>query len=182
MSSFQKIATRGWKFHNRSIVEIGSLVLLILSFSFFNTECKTNKPKSWVVDDEKILTQEQRTKFDSLFTAHEKRTSNEIVLVTTPGYGVDSNIIEYSKHFGNQIRIGKKKLNNGIVIVFSKNQHETRIATGYGSERVLGDQVAQNIIDSLMLPRFRDAKYFKGLWEGSIAVIRILEKPENKIH
>ena len=55
------------------------------------------------------------------------------------------------------------------------------ISTGYGTEKMLKDEIAKKIIDSLMIPNFKQAKTFEGLWEGSKAIITFLEKPENKI-
>lgn len=144
--------------------------------------CNTEKENTtWVLDNERILTLEQTVKFDSLFKDHERKTSNEIVLVTTPGYGSDSSILFYSVAFFRKHRIGKKDKNNGVLIVFSMANRETRIATGYGTEKVLKDEMAKKIIDSIMLPQFRNANYFEGLWNGCKAITDFPERPENKI-
>jgi uncharacterized membrane protein YgcG len=66
-----------------------SILCLISVLLFFSCSVTTeNKTKTFVFDNEKILTAEQINELDALYRAHEKRTSNEIVLVTTPDYRV----------------------------------------------------------------------------------------------
>ena len=49
--------------------------------------------------------------------------------------------------------------------------------------RTLGklEKIAKKIIDSIMVPQFKEGKFFEGFWMGSIAITNFLEKPENKI-
>jgi uncharacterized protein len=77
--------------------------------------------------------------------------------------------------------IGRRDVNNGVLIVFSAQMKKVRIETGYGAERVLTDSIAKKIVDSLMIPQFKQQKYFDGLWNGSVAITSFLEKTENKI-
>jgi len=134
-----------------------------------------------VLDKEQILSLAQFNKLDSLFLEHEKKTTNEIVLVTTNDYGKDSNIIDFAKNFGNKVGVGKKGKDNGVVIVYCRLRHEIRMGTGLGTQRVLTDKIAKKIIDSLMLPEFKNGEIFNGLWKGSTAIVSFLERPENKI-
>jgi uncharacterized protein len=161
--------------------------LYILSFiSFLLTlgcSSATEKKKivTFIFDNEKILSVEQTKQLDTLYRGHEKRTTNEIVLITTPDYGEFANNVDFSVEFGNKLGIGKPGYDNGVVVVFSKAKRETRISTGYGTEEVLKDEIARKIVDSLMIPKFKANLYFEGLRDGSIAIVNFLDKPENKI-
>ena len=143
--------------------------------------CTSNEKKVWVLDNEHVLTPAQITSLDSLYKAHEKIATNEIALVTTPNYGTDTSMLSFAVNFGRKYGVGKKEKNNGVVIVYSQTQHQTMISTGSGTEKMLKDEIAKKIIDSLMIPDFKQAKTFEGLWEGSKGIITFLEKPENKI-
>lgn len=159
-------------------------ILFFISFLVIISCSSTTEKKkieTFVFDNEKILTVEQSKQLDSLYREHEKRTTNEIVLVTTSEYGEYDNNVDYSVKFGDTHRIGKKDYDNGVVIVFSKAKRQTRISTGYGTEEVLKDEIAMKIIDSLMIPKFKENLYFEGLRDGSIAIVNFLDKPENKI-
>ena len=162
-------------------MKVTSFLFSICIFWVFLISCSAKKNIPRVYDYEGDLTKEQILKFDSLFQDHERKTTNEIVLVTTPDYGDDSNIVSYAINFSNQHGIGKKSINNGVTLVFCRSKHETSIATGYGTEKILKDEIAKRIIDSIMIPEFKKASYYKGLWNGSKAIIEFLERPENKI-
>ena len=159
-------------------------ILFFISFLVIISCSSTTEKKkieTFVFDNEKILTIEQSKQLDSIYREHEKRTTNEIVLVTTSDYGEYDNNVDYSVKFGDTHGIGKKDYDNGVVIVFSKAKRQTRISTGYGTEEVLKDEIAMKIIDSLMIPKFKENLYFEGLRDGSIAIVNFLDKPENKI-
>jgi len=142
---------------------------------------KQKEAAEFVRDKEGLLTEEQEKQFDNLFREHEKRTSNEILLVTTPDYNGASDFFTYAVNYFNKTGIGKKELNNGVGIFLCNANHETKIITGYGTEKVLKDEIVRKIIDSLMVPQFKQDKIFDGLWAGSNAIVEFLDKPENKI-
>ena len=152
-----------------------------LLLCFVIISCSSRQEKIWVLDNEQDLITAQVARFDSLYKAHEKKTGNEIALVTTKDYFPDTDIISYSTTLFRKYGFGKKERNNGLVIVYSNTQHEVRIATGSGTEKVLKDQIAKGIIDNIMVPSLKDGRIFDGLWNGSVAIVDLLERPENKI-
>ena len=158
-----------------------SFTLLVVLFVSFAFSCRQNEKNIWVLDSEHDLTQYQISRIDSLFKSHEKKTTNEIALVTTRDYQPDSSILFFAVNFGRKYGVGKKDKDNGVVIAFSATQHQTMISTGYGTEKILKDEIAKKIIDSLMIPCFKEGRIFDGLWDGSTAIVNFLERPENKI-
>ncbi|HMI77208.1 MAG TPA: TPM domain-containing protein [Ferruginibacter sp.] len=155
--------------------------VLVFFLNFILLSCNTAKETIWVLDGEQVLTPEQIIKLDSLYKAHERKTTNEIALITTKDYGNDASLLSFAVNTGRKYGVGKKDINNGVLIVFSNTKHETMISTGYGTEKVLKDGIAKKIIDSLMIPAFKDGRIFDGLWQGSKAIIDFLEKPGNEI-
>jgi len=143
--------------------------------------CTPEKKYITVFDNEHDLTKEQISKLDSLYKSHERKTTNEIVLVTTNSFSPDTSILFFSVDFLRKHGIGKKDKNNGVVIVLNNTKHQLRIGIGYGTEKVLKDEIAKKIIDSLMIPQFKKGEIFGGLWQGSLAIVNFLETPGNKI-
>lgn len=135
----------------------------------------------FVFDHENVLEPRQEERFDSLFRAHEAVTGNEIALVTTPGLEGHSDMQGFAATFGDSLGVGKRGRNNGVVIAFSKRLRSVYISTGLGTERVLTDGQCAQIVDSLMIPLFKEDMAEDGLWLGSLAIVRHLEKPENRI-
>ena len=137
---------------------------------------------SYVFDTEHDLDTAQKRALDDLYYEHRKRTTNEIALITTASFYPDSNIRMYSMHKLRELGVGRKDINNGLIIVYSRVNRQVRIATGYGTEKVLKDEIAKRIIDSLMIPAFKDDRIYQGLWSGSKAIVDFLDRPENRIN
>ncbi|NVJ47842.1 MAG: TPM domain-containing protein [Cytophagia bacterium] len=153
------------------------ILLLILTFN-----CASQKEaKIFVMDNEKVLTYEQAESLNNLVLNHEEKTTNEIAIITTPDWENHESALLFAVALSNKLGVGKEGKDNGVLIVFSKAMRETRINTGYGTEKVLTDEIAKKIIDSLMIPKFREELYYEGIYAGTKAVIDFLELPENII-
>ncbi len=54
-----------------------------------------------------------------------------------------------------QWKLGRKKIDDGAIMVIAKNDRAVRIEVGYGLEGALGDAVSKRIISETILPRFK---------------------------
>ena len=122
--------------------------------------------KKWVFDYEDVLNDNQEYLLDSIIRECEAQTTNEIVIVTVDNIGEFDKMVEYAVDFGEKHGVGKNEKDNGLVILFSKSMRETFLATGYGTEKILKDEICKAIIDSTMIPYFKDQDYFGGLKSG----------------
>jgi uncharacterized protein len=156
-----------------------NLFIAIVFLTCFS--CKHEETKNFVVDRSNILDSLQVAKLNALYLDHEKKTTNQMGLLTIDDISPDSSLEQFALKSFNELGIGRKDINNGVLIVFSEPLHEVRITTGLGTEKVLTDDIVQDYIDNLMLPQFKQGKYFEGFWKGSVAITQFLEKPENKI-
>lgn len=162
---------------------MAKIFLLFLAFSSTAFYPAWSGPKTYthVMDTEHDLDSMQVRKLDSLYENHEDHTTNEIALITTATYYPDSNISSYSTKKLNELGLGLRDINNGLIIVFSRANKEVRIGTGKGTEKVLTNKIARHIIDSIMIPAFKSDSIYKGLWLGSKAIVDFLEIRANKI-
>ena len=159
-----------------------SLRLITIIVTIILTSCiSDNGRKIFVQDYENVLDSIEEARLNTLYLDHETKTTNQIALLTTHSFEPDSTISDFSLRKFRTLGIGQKDKNNGVLIVFSSTMRQVRIATGYGTEKVLTDSIAKRIIDSTMIPYFKKQEYFKGLWNGSITITNFLEQPENKI-
>ncbi len=159
---------------------IFALITFISLISCY-TESKQSFPETFVLDQENVLSELEERTLDSILRLHERRTTNEIRIITSRTLEGHDNEVLYATAKGNEIGVGKKEKNNGVVLFFSASLHKTAIATGRGTENFLSDEMAKTIIDSVMLPHFKQGEWFKGLLDGTNTVIEYLERPENKI-
>jgi uncharacterized protein len=129
-----------------------------------------------VFDFEDVLNEQEEAAFQALFMAHELATGNQVALVTKASFDEGQTALAFGTQFGNDLGVGQLEKDNGIVLVFSKQQRETAIAVGLGLEGVLTDSICQHIINTQMIPAFKAGKIFNGLMDGSQEIIHILEK------
>ena len=121
---------------------------------------QTITPKNWVTDLGDLYTPEQEANLNSIISAYEKQTSIEIGVITVESLNGES-IEEFSNEQFNKIGIGKKGADNGILIVFSKNDKKSRIETGNGMEPFLSDLDTHEALQ-VIKPYFRAGDYASG--------------------
>ena len=131
------------------------------------------KSLGWTSDFEHIFSSDQISELDSIISNFEKETTNEIAIVTiesswTTKESFDSLTLAIAKNWG----IGKKGKNNGILIGISTGLRTIRIQNGYGIEAKLTDAETKKIIDDIILPEFKNGKYFEGTKSGLIALMQ----------
>lgn len=97
-----------------------------------------------------------------------ERTTSQILIYSTDDLNGKS-----PKDYGEEIWMkypaGIKGINNGVLILFSKNDRKLQILLGYGLEWILTDDDTQKIVDQI-IPYFKDSRYYEGIIEGLILI------------
>jgi uncharacterized protein len=129
----------------------------------------------YVNDFEGIFTIGQIAELNKIIERHEKETTNQMVIVTTPSFAPFENLFDYSLKLANTWRVGQKGKNNGIAIVFGKQIRQIRIQVGYGLENKLKDEEAKRIIDNIIIPEFKKEDYYMGIKNGIAEIFKEIE-------
>jgi uncharacterized protein len=124
------------------------------------------EPPRLVNDFAGMLSSAEISALEQKLVAFNDSTSTQIAIVTVPDlHGYDKN--DYAQRLAEAWGIGQRGKNNGILILVkpktADSQGEVAIATGYGLEGVVPDLACSRIIDSEILPAFREGQYYKGL-------------------
>ena len=77
---------------------------------------------------------------------------------------------DYSIRLAQQWRIGRKGLDNGLILLVFVEDRKLRFEVGYGLESAVPDAVAGQIIREVIAPRFRERRYAAGLEDAVNAV------------
>jgi uncharacterized protein len=121
------------------------------------------KPVGFIADYEKIFTPEQTSQLRKILLDYEKETTIEIAVLTIDSIETDTG--DFAQKTAEQWGIGKKGINNGLLILISKSKHVLRTQTGYGLEGYLPDGWLKHIGDSI-------ASNYKGkYYEGTVELI-----------
>ena len=88
----------------------------------------------------------------------------------------DLGIEAYAKLLFNTWGIGDAERNDGILILVARDDRVTRIALGSAYDAVY-DGRASRVIDTAMLPEFRDGSYAEGIEAGVASVVERIVTP-----
>lgn len=119
----------------------------------------------YITDIAQILKPEEKSALEHAIDSYKTQTSNEIGILIVPSLNGED-IADTAVQVGRSWGIGGKEKDNGVLILIAINDHQLFIATGYGLEGALPDIVAKGIIETDMLPAFREQKYFDGIAAG----------------
>jgi|GEM_PF-952680 len=129
---------------------------------------------NWVNDFADMIADEDETALSEKIKQYEKATTNEIAIATVETIKPDTDIVEYTRSLGNYWGVGKKGVDNGVVILIDKESRKIRIASGLGLKTALPDDVCQAIIDDQIVPEFKNGNIIGGLDKAVDRIIGML--------
>lgn len=89
-------------------------------------------------------------------------------------------IEEYAVKLFEKWGIGKAAEGNGVLLLISISDRKLRIEVGYGLEGVITDIEAGNIINNIIVPRFKDGDYNTGVYQGVVAIAEEIYAQQGK--
>jgi uncharacterized protein len=132
------------------------------------------RPAGLVNDFAKILTADEKTFLETKLSLFNTNTSVEVAVATVPTLGGDT-IENFAVKLFEEWGVGKKKSDSGVLILVAPNEREARIEVGYGLEPTVTDIAANNIIEDVMVPNFREGEYFQGIDKAADAIIGLVK-------
>ena len=153
------------------------IVVLFAAFIFSSTAfAKPTFPAltGRVLDNARILSTASINNLEQILSQYETTTSNQLVVVTIPSLQ-GLTIEEYGYQLGRAWGIGQKEKNNGVLLIVAPKDRQVRIEVGYGLEGKLTDAVSSQIIQTIILPKFRNKDYAGGISDGVTAIVTIIE-------
>lgn len=127
-----------------------------------------------VVDDAHILSPAAVQSLDQTLAAFEQESGGDQVVVATLPSLQGTTIEDYGYQLGRHWGIGQKGKDNGVVLIVAPSERKVRIEVGYGLEATLTDAMSSQIIQSIILPDFRQGHMESGVVDGTYAVISAL--------
>ena len=115
-----------------------------------------------VIDQTGTLDAAQRQALEMKLTAFEQQRGAQIVILIV-GTTLPEDIAAFAQRVGDNWKIGRKNIGDGLLVVVAKNDRKVRIETTKALEGAIPDLAARQIIDSAITPRFRQNDYVGGL-------------------
>ena len=147
--------------------------LLLFAFSF----CFALNFNEQINDEAHIFSQNERDELLSLVQNFEQNSTTQIAIVTLNSLE-NKSIEELSLEIARGYKLGQKKDSNGVLLVVAPNEKKVRIEVGYGLEGGLTDAISSQIINSVMIPQFKNGKMSEGVKDGVLAIIKVASGEE----
>ena len=132
-----------------------------------------------VVDNAHVLSPETAQKLDGELAQLEAQTGHQLVVATVPdlqGYEIE----DYGYQLGRTWALGKKGVNDGVILLVAPKERKVRIEVGYGLEPVLTDALTSVILQTQVLPQFKQGRMEQGIVDGAEAIMQQLALPADQ--
>jgi len=133
--------------------------------------------KAHVTDLASTLSQPQRESIEQKLSIYESQKGTQIALLIIPTTKPEE-IEQFAIRLAETWKIGRAKIDDGVILVVAKEDRTLRIEVGYGFEGVLTDYTAKQIIDGIIVPNFRAGNFYQGIDSGLDSIIKVLSGEE----
>lgn len=130
--------------------------------------------KTRVTDLTGTLTAEQSQALEGRLAAFDAAKGSQIAVLLLPSTQPET-IEQFGIRLAESWKVGRKGVDDGVIVIVAKDDRRLRIEVGYGLEGALNDATAKRIVSEAMSPRFKQGDYFGGLQAGLEAIIAVIE-------
>jgi uncharacterized protein len=148
--------------------------LLLLALGLAWAQAAVPPLTARVTDLTGTLTREQQAGLERMLQEFEARKGSQLAVLMVPSTAPEA-IEPYALRVAEQWKIGRKKVDDGAIMVVAKDDRALRIEVGYGLEGALNDATANRIIRELIVPRFREGDFYGGINAGLDRMMRVID-------
>ncbi|MDX2254248.1 MAG: TPM domain-containing protein [Pseudanabaenaceae cyanobacterium bins.39] len=130
----------------------------------------------WISDVAKVLSDEGAAKINTRINRLEARNGSEIAVVTVPDLLPLKNSKAYATELFNTWGIGKRAVNNGVLILLAVQERRIEVETGRGIVPYLSDRLIQKTIDEQIIPELKLRNFDQALINGVVSIADRLEE------
>jgi uncharacterized protein len=154
------------------------VVSAALSAAFGVAAAQTLQPipklESRVTDVTGTLTAAQQAELEQKLADFEARKGAQIAVLLVPTTQPEE-IEQYSIRVTDAWKLGRKKVDDGALLILAKDDHKLRIENGYGLEGVLTDAASNRIIEDTMVPLLRQGQYYAAIGAGVDQMMALID-------
>ncbi|TZF90307.1 TPM domain-containing protein [Cognatilysobacter lacus] len=152
-----------------------ALALLSAAFASLAQDVAPIPPlTSPVVDTTATLDPQSRQQLEQQALALQQHKGAQLQILMVPTTKPEE-IEEYAVRAFEQYKLGRKKVDDGVLVVVAKDDHRARIEVGYGLEGAIPDATAIRVINEYMAPRFKQGDYAGGLSEATKVLAQVID-------
>ncbi|MBB4372880.1 uncharacterized protein GGD63_005692 [Bradyrhizobium sp. cir1] len=151
------------------------LVALLLSLAFpAVADVAVPQLTGRVVDQTGTLSSGDIATLSQKLRDFETRKGSQIAVLIVPTTQPET-IEQFSIRVAEAWKIGRRKIDDGAILIVAKNDRHLRIEVGYGLEGALTDVTSRRIIDEIITPKFRSGDFAGGIADGVERMMRVID-------
>ena len=146
-------------------IYISFLFALFLTISFGQEEFNLPSRLDPVIDYTSTLSSDEKEKINKKIRSFSEDVGSQIgvvIIPSTEGYPIE----EVSMKIAEKWKLGRKGVDDGVLLLIAKNDRELRIEVGYGLEGAIPDIYAKRIINNKITPEFKEGDFYAGIDNG----------------
>ena len=161
----------------KSHISLHIIVLLIVSTMHATAQNDLpvpDRPADWVNDYANVFSSSEKAQLSRKLNVFQYETSTQIFVVTIDeNDGYPASLL--APQIGEKWGVGQKGKENGLILLMDMKARDVFIATGYGLEEYIPDGITGRIIESEIIPAFKQGNYFEGVDKAPDVMISLLE-------
>jgi len=154
----------------RALLALAALVLPLLAAG----EIPVPPLEARVTDLTGTLTREQQAALDGQLARFEARKGAQVAVLMVPSTAPET-VEQYAVRVEEVWKLGRKGIDDGVLLLVAKDDRKLRIEVGYGLEGVLPDATAKRIIDEDIVPRFKQGDFHGGIRAGLERITKVID-------
>ena len=127
-----------------------------------------------VTDLTGTLTTEQKATLEQTLTAFETSKGSQLAVLMVASTNPEA-VEQFALRVAEKWKLGRKKVDDGAILVVAKDDRAVRIEVGYGLEGALTDLTSKRIINETIVPRFKAQDFYGGIAAGVEQIIRVVD-------
>lgn len=139
----------------------GALLLAALAFA----EVEVPHLTARVTDLSGVLDEAQRAALEERLRAFEARKGAQFAVLVLPSTQPET-IEQYGIRVADAWKLGRKGVDDGLILIVATDDRRLRIEVGRGLEGVVPDAIAKRVIEEIIAPRFREGDVPGGIEAG----------------
>jgi len=130
--------------------------------------------KARVTDLTGTLTAPQVQTLEARLRDFEHSKGSQVAVLILPTTAPET-IEQYSVRVADAWKVGRAKVDDGVILVVAKNDRKLRIEVGYGLEGAIPDAIAKRVVSDVIAPYFRTGDFYGGIAAGTDALMKLVE-------
>lgn len=162
---------------HRLRIALTAFLVLLLSAGYAVAQIELPELSRPVTDLTGTLSKEEIASLETTILTLQKEKGSQIAVLIVPS--TQPEVIEqFGIRLAESWKIGRAKVDDGVILIVAKEDRALRIEVGYGLEGAIPDAIAKRIIEERIIPQFRAEKFFGGIEEGVNALASIIRGEE----